>query len=98
MRSPKTPPSEFRAITFVETTLHDPHDLIAGDDEGGVRLYCTAHPATHGKENARWALQVRAQVKTRSRGQGKRFAIGTAAMSREDLRWLRRLIDSALRQ
>lgn len=90
---------EFRPIEFVETSLHDPvrDHWDPGCDEGGVRLYCTAGPEVHGEENARWALQVRARVTTR-KGPGKHFAIGTASMSRKDLRWLRGLIDEALRE
>jgi hypothetical protein len=90
---------EFRPIDFVETVLHDPvrDHWDAGCDEGGVRLYCTASPRTHGDEDARWALQVRARVKTR-KGPGKHFAVGTASMSRTDLQWLRGLIDAALRK
>jgi hypothetical protein len=96
----KTPPSKFHAIEFVETTLHDPvrDRWEAGCDEGGVRFYCTSSPSTHGKDNGRWALQVRARVKTRGRGPGKHFAVGTASMSRRDLLWLRESIDSALRE
>jgi hypothetical protein len=95
----ETPTLKFRAIEFVETTIHDPvrDRWEAGCDEGGVRLYCTGHPATHGWKNARWALQVRARVRTRGRSPSKRFAVGTASMSREDLLWLRALIDAALR-
>ena len=67
-----------------------------GCDEGGVRVYCTSNPITHGKDNGRWGLQVRAQVKLRGKGHGKHFAVGTASMSREDLLWLRAKIDEAL--
>lgn len=89
---------EFRPIAFVETTLHDPvrDRWVAGDVEDGVRLYCTASPTTHGDEDARWEIQVRARVKTRRGGRGKHFAIGTASMSRDDLLWLRAAIDAAL--
>lgn len=89
--------SEFRPVDFIETVLHDPvrERWGARSAEGGVRLYCTASPEVHGDEHARWALQVRARVKTR-RGPGKHFAVGTASMSREDLQWLRGLIDAAL--
>lgn len=90
---------EFRPIEFVDTTLHDPvrERWDVGCDENGVRLYCTAGPTVHGEEDARWALQVRARVRTR-KGPGKHFAVGTASMSRADLRWLRGLIDAALRE
>jgi hypothetical protein len=89
---------EFRPIEFVETILHNPvrDRWDAGCDEGGVRLYCTASPEVHGDEDARWALQVRARVKTR-KGPGTHFAVGTASMSREDLLWLRGRIDAALK-
>lgn len=92
--------AEFRPIESVETTLHDPvRDRWEADqNEGGVRLYCTSNPLTHGKDNGRWALQVRARVKIKSGGTGKHFAIGTASMSRADLLWLRGLIDAALRR
>jgi hypothetical protein len=98
---PKKPPApleEFRPIEYVETTLHDPirDRWEEGTIMGGVRIYCTAHPYTHGVDNARWALQVRARVKTQ-KGEGKHFAIGTASMSRQDLQWLRGQIDAALR-
>ncbi len=94
---PKLAP-EFRPIEIIETTLHDPirDRWEAGCDEGGVRLYCTSSPTTHGDQNARWALQVRARVKTRDGSSGKHFAVGTASMSRKDLLWLRTLIDGAL--
>jgi len=89
---------EFRAISSIETTLHRPDRdrWEPGSDEGGVRLYCAASPETHGDE-ARWALQLRTRVRTR-RLPSKHFAIGTASMSRADLRWLRDLIDDALRR
>ena len=91
-------PDEFRAIAHVETSLHEPirERWTLGLDEGGVRLWCTASPRVHGDENARWALQVRAKVKPRRGGEGKRFALGTASMSRRDLLWLRTLIDAVL--
>lgn len=90
---------EFRAIAHIETTLHDTarDRWEEGSDTGGVRLYSTASATAHGKENARWALQVRAQVKTKS-GLGKHFAVGTASMSREDLTWLRDQINAELRR
>ena len=90
---------EFRPIEFADTTLHDPvRDRWAeGDDKSGVRLYCTADPQTRGNANGRWALQILARVKPKRGGDGKRFAVGTASMSREDLLWLRSLIDDALR-
>ena len=89
----------FRAIEYIDTTLHDAvrERWEEGSAEGGVRLYSTASAAVHGKENARWALQVRAQVKTKS-GPGKHFAVGTASMSREDLTWLRDQINAELRR
>jgi len=93
-----TPASDFRPIAFVETTLHAPErDRDWEAEEGCVRLFCTSHPSTHGKDNGRWALQVRARVKTKSGGPGKHFAIGHASMSREDLLWLRDQINAALR-
>jgi hypothetical protein len=86
----------FRPIEFVETTLYDTtRDKL--DETGGVRLNCTASAYTYGEENARWDLQVRAKVKKKSGGSGKHFAIGTASMSREDLVWLRSLIDAELK-
>jgi hypothetical protein len=99
-KTKKSPPAEFRPIEFIETTLHDPirDRWEPGCDDGGVRLYCTSSPLTHGADNGRWALQVCAQVKTRRSGRGKHFAVGTASMSREDLLWLRGLIDAALRE
>jgi hypothetical protein len=96
----RAPSPEFRAIEFVETLLHDPvrDQWEPGCDEGGVRLWCTSSPDTHGKDNGRWSLQVRAQVKRRGGGSGNHFAVGTASMSREDLLWLRAKIDEALRE
>ena len=90
----------FRLIEHVNTTLHDTvRDRWEADsDQGGVRLYRTASPSTHGMENARWSLQVRARVKTKTSGPGKHFAIGTASMSREDLQWLRDQINIELRR
>lgn len=90
---------KFRPIAHIETTLHDAirERWEEGSAEGGVRLYCTAGAAAHGKENARWALQVRARVKTKN-GPGKHFAVGTASMSREDLTWLRDQINAELRR
>jgi hypothetical protein len=100
-KKPKAPLPEFRPIDHVETTLYDPvrDRWEAGCDDGGVRLYCTSSPLTHGHgvDNGRWALQVRARVKLRGRGHGKHFAVGTASMSPTDLRWLRDLIDDMLR-
>lgn len=95
-KKPK-PPAEFRPIDHVGTTLHDPiRDRWASSGaEGGVRLYCTA--ITHGEDNGRWALQVRAWVKLGNGRTGKHFAVGTASMSSADLRWLRDLVDAALR-
>jgi hypothetical protein len=97
---PDKPFAEFRPIEFIETVLHYPlrERWLAGCDQGGVRLYCTSSPHTHGNENGCWALQVRARVKTRNGGSGKHFAVGTASMSREDLLWLRGLIDAELRR
>lgn len=88
----------FRAIDHIETTLHDTvrERWDEGSDTGGVRLYCTASGS--GQNEARWALQVRAQVKTKRSGPGKHFAIGTASMSREDLQWLRDQINAELRR
>jgi hypothetical protein len=90
----------FRPIEHIDTTLHDTvrDHWDEGSDQGGVRLYRTASPLTHGKENARWSLQVRARVKTKTSGPGKHFAIGTASMSREDLEWLRDQINAELRR
>ena len=89
---------EFRPIAHVETTLHDTarDRWEEGADEGGVRLCCTQSPSFG--ENARWHLQVRAQVKTKRSGLGKHFAVGTASMSREDLQWLRDQINAELRR
>jgi hypothetical protein len=94
------PLDEFRQIEFVETTLHDPvrDRWKEGACQGGVRLYCTASPHTHGEDNARWTLLICAHVRTRRGRPGKRFAIGSASMSRNDLRWLRNQIDAALRR
>lgn len=88
----------FRPIEFADTTLHDPvrDRWEDGADKSGVRLYCTSSPATHGKENGRWALQIFARVKIKRGGTGKHFAGSTASMSREDLLWLRGLIDDAI--
>jgi hypothetical protein len=90
----------FRQINRVDIMLHDP--IRERFDENalqrGVRLYRTASPLTHGEENARWSLQVRAQVKTKAGVLGKHFAIGDASMSREDLVWLRDQINSELRR
>lgn len=95
----KTEREEFRPIEHIETTLHDTvrDRWDKGCDHGGVRIYCTSSPRTHGEENARWSLQVRAQVKRKSGGSGKHFAVGTASMSREDLLWLRDQINFELR-
>jgi len=94
------PLDEFRPIEFVETTIHDPvrDRWKEGAYQGGVRLYCTASPHTHGEDNARWTLLICAHVRTRRGRSGKRFAIGSASMSRNDLRWLRNQIDAALRR
>jgi hypothetical protein len=91
---------EFRPIEFVETSLHDPvrERWEAGADTAGVRLYCTSSPLTHGAENGRWSLQIFARVKTKRGGVGKHFAGSTASMAREDLLWLRAMIDGALRK
>jgi hypothetical protein len=103
-RTPRRKPAEstapddkFRPIEYIETTLHDPirDRWEKGSDEGGVRIYRTANPTSHGY--GRWALQVRAQVKTKH-GPGKHFAVGTASMSRVDLQWLRDQINAELRR
>ena len=88
----------FLPIEYASTDLHDPvrDRWDEGTAVGGVRLYCTQSPSFG--ENARWSLQVRAQVKTRSGRAGKHFAVGTASMSRGDLRWLRDQIDAELRR
>lgn len=90
-KSSKHKSSEFRAVDHIETSLHDPvkDRWEPGCADGGVRLYCT-------QAGSRWHLQVRAQVKTRTGTRGKKFAVGTASMSREDLAWLRQLIDEKL--
>jgi hypothetical protein len=88
----------FREIESVEVTLHDPVRERFDNTSHGVRLYRTASPLTHGEENARWSLQVRAQVRKKIGGAGKQFAIGTASVSREDLVWLRDQINAELRR
>lgn len=95
-----SPPPEFRAIEWIETTLHDPirDRWEKGCDEGSVRLYCSRASTTDDSDDARWNLQVRARVKKKTGGAGKHFAVGTASMSREDLQWLRALIDAELRR
>lgn len=89
---------EFRPIESADTTLHDPvrERWEEGADKSGVRLYCTSSPLTHGKENGRWSLQIFARVKNKRGGTAKHFASNTAAMSREDLLWLRGMIDDAI--
>lgn len=94
---------EFRAISHVETSLHDieRERWEEGTDEGGVRIYCSQSPKMFdqpGREGARWALQVRTYVKTKSGDRGKRFAISTASMSRQDLQWLRDQLNVELRR
>ena len=88
----------FREIERVEVTLHDPVRERFDETTHGVRLYRTASPLTHGEENARWSLQVRAQVKKKVGGAGKHYAIGNASMSRADLVWLRDQINAELRR
>jgi hypothetical protein len=91
----------FLPVEYVSTDLHDPvrDHWDEGTAVGGVRLYCTQSPSFG--DAARWHLQVRAQVKTRSGRDGKHFGVGTAStasMSRVDLRWLRDAIDAELRR
>ena len=88
----------FRPIENTGTTLHDPvrDRWEEGADKSGVRLYCTSSPETHGEENGRWSLQIFALVKIKRGGTGKHFAGSTASMSREDLLWLRGMIDDAI--
>jgi len=90
----------FRPIEIAGTTLHDPvrERWEEGADKSGVRLYCTSSPITHGEENGCWSLQIFARVKIKRGGTGKHFAGSTASMSREDLLWLRGMIDEALEQ
>ena len=101
-RAKPTEPAEFRAIEHVSVELTDPvrDRWEPGDDDVGVRLYCTQSPKMFdqpGREGARWLLQVHAWVKTKA-GRGKHFAIGNASMSREDLKWLRDQISAELRR
>lgn len=100
---PKDTDSDFRAITDIDTSLHDPvrERWEADSAQGGVRFYCTQSSAMFDRpvgEDARWALQVRAQVKLKSGRAGKDFAVGTASMTRADLQWLRDQINDALRR
>lgn len=88
----------FRSLDYISTSLHDT-ERARWDDAaaiGGVRIYCTQSPSFG--DNARWSLQVRAQVKTKSGRAGKHFAIGTASMSRDDLVWLRNQINAELKR
>jgi hypothetical protein len=87
--------AESRPINFAETTLHDPARWPKGRDQAELRLYCTASPYTHGES---WTLLLCAPVRTRRGKSGKRFAIGCASMSREDLIWLRDQINVELRR
>ncbi len=89
---------EFRPIEHADTFLHDPirERWEAGADKSGVRLYCTSSPLTHGEENGRWALQIFARVKIKRGRPGRHVASNTASMAREDLLWLRKMIDDAL--
>lgn len=91
------PLDAFRPIEVADTTLHHPirDRWEEGADKSGVRLYCTTSPATFGKENGRWVLQIFARVRTK-RGPGKHLAGSTASMAREDLVWLRGMIDTAI--
>lgn len=91
------PPEEFRSIEFVEMVLYEPvrERWPEGTLREGVRVYSTARALTHGEGNARWDLQVRAWAKTK-KGKGKHFVVGSASMSREDLMWLRDLINTEL--
>lgn len=96
----KKKPEEFRAIEHIATDLYnierDGRHVQA--DEPGVRLWCTQNARTADGEGERWALQVRATIKVKSKQPSKHFAIGTASMSRKDLVWLRDLIHAELRK
>lgn len=62
----------------------------------GVRLWCTAGSFTHGKENARFELQIRGFLRRQNYTYTKTLAFGSASMSRADLRALRKAIDRVL--
>ena len=80
----------------IDDRLKPDYSLEVGADNSGVRLYCTSSPLNHGKKNGRWALQIFARVRIKRGGTGKHFASNTASMSREDLLWLRSMINDAL--
>lgn len=64
----------------------------------GVRLYRTAASSTHGKENARFSLQIRSFLRRQNYTPTKTLAFGDASMSRADLVALRKAIDAALHE
>jgi hypothetical protein len=62
----------------------------------GIRLYCTASAATHGGDNARYALQIFAPMKLANGREGRDYMIATASLSPRDLVALRAELDLAI--
>jgi hypothetical protein len=64
--------------------------------ERGIRLYCTASSETHGRENARCALQIFAPLQRHNGSEGRDYMIATASLSCDDLIALRAEVDAAI--
>lgn len=91
----------FRIVRNVKTTLENPNHIKESGGKpalGGVRFFCIDDSPMLPGRFARWFLQIRALIETKSGTPGKRFGISTAPMSREDLVWLRDQIDAELRR
>jgi len=70
---------------------------IADDRARMVRLYCSASPATHGEEGARYALQLRAPRTLVNGREGRDMFIASASLSVADARALRDALNERLR-
>ena len=82
----------FRPIDYVDVCKHNRTETR----DRGIRLYCTTAAATHGGDNARYALQVFAPLKLASGQEGRDYMIATASLSPRDLLALRAEIDAAI--
>lgn len=67
-----------------------------GSSPRGIRLYCTESAVSHGRDGARYSLQIFAPMRLASGSDGVDHAIATASLSLPDLVALRTAIDAAI--